>query len=123
MGIERVLELLRVRGQAAMATDPHAYAIVPDAQAYPAAFQTLQGLRRAGIRVQMHAGSLEGPGSMKSQFKRADASGAGYALVFGATELAQGQVTVKALRDGQGAQTMRPLDQVETWARTLQSQT
>jgi histidyl-tRNA synthetase len=123
MGIERVLELLRVRGQAAVAQAPDAYAIVPDAQAYPAAFQTLQRLRRAGIQVQMHAGAQDGPGSMKSQFKRADASGAGYALVFGASELAQGQLTVKALRDGQGAQAMRPLDQVETWARTLQSQT
>lgn len=123
MGIERVLELLRVRGQAAMAAVPDVYAIVPDAQAYPAAFQTLQRLRRAGIQVQMHAGSQEGPGSMKSQFKRADASGAAHALVFGASELAQGQVTVKALRDGQGAQTMRALDEVETWARTLQSQT
>jgi histidyl-tRNA synthetase len=71
----------------------------------------------------MHAGAQDGPGSMKSQFKRADASGAAYALVFGASELAQGQLTVKALRDGQGAQAMRPLDQVETWARTLQSQT
>ena len=123
MGIERVLELLRVRGQAATAPVPHVYAIVPDAQAYPVAFETLQGLRRAGVQVQMHAGTQEGPGSMKSQFKRADASGAGFALVFGAAELAQGQVTVKALRDGQGAQTLRPLDQVETWARTLQSQT
>lgn len=123
MGIERVLELLRVRGQAAAATTPDVYAIVPDMQAYPVAFQTLQSLRRAGVQVQMHAGSQEGPGSMKSQFKRADASGAGYALVFGATELAQGQVTVKALRDGQGVQTLRPLEEVDSWARTLQSQT
>ena len=36
---------------------------------------------------------------MKSQFKKADASGARYALVFGADELARGEVAVKALRD------------------------
>ena len=83
----------------------------------------LAALRQQGVRVQMHAGSQDGVGSMKSQFKRADASGARFALVFGASELALGQVTVKALRDGQGAQSTRPLDQVDGWARTLQSQT
>jgi len=123
MGIERVLELLRVRGLAAAAPVPHAYAIVPDAPAYAVAFQTLQALRHAGIQVQMHAATQDGVGSMKSQFKRADASGAAFALVFGALELAQGQVTVKALRDGQGAQVTRQLDQVASWARSLQLQT
>ena len=123
MGIERVLELVRVRGLAAAVPVPHAYAIVPDAAAYTAAFETLQALRRAGVQVQMHAGTQDGVGSMKSQFKRADASGAAFALVFGEAELAQGQVTIKALRDGQGAQHTRPLDQVAAWARTLQSQT
>jgi hypothetical protein len=38
----------------------------------------------------MHAAGAEGMGSMKSQFKKADASGARYALVFGAQELAAG---------------------------------
>ena len=123
MGIERVLELVRVRGLAAPAPAPDVYAVVPDAAAYPSAFKTLQALRQQGVRVQMHAGAQDGVGSMKSQFKRADASGARFALVFGASELALGQVTVKALRDGQGAQSTRPLDQVDGWARTLQSQT
>ncbi|MFO1194541.1 MAG: histidine--tRNA ligase [Rhodoferax sp.] len=123
MGIERVLELLRVRGQAIAAPVPDVYAIVPDAPAYAAAFPVLQALRRAGVQVQMHAGTQEGAGSMKSQFKRADASGAAHALVFGASELAHGQVTVKALRDGQGAQVTRALDQVDAWARSLQSPT
>jgi histidyl-tRNA synthetase len=40
---------------------------------------------------------------MKSQFKKADASGARHALIFGADELAQGLVAVKPLRDA-GAQ-------------------
>jgi histidyl-tRNA synthetase len=58
--------------------------------------------------------------SMKSQFKRADGSGARFALVFGDSELAQGQVTVKALRDGAGAQQLRALADVRSWASTLQ---
>jgi histidyl-tRNA synthetase len=56
---------------------------------------------------------------MKSQFKKADASGARFALVFGATELGAGQVVVKALRDGTGAQTLRELVDVSAWAGEL----
>jgi histidyl-tRNA synthetase len=120
MGIERVLELLRVRGQAAVAAAPDAYAVIPDAAALPVVFETLQLLRGAGVRVQMHAAAQAGVSSMKSQFKRADSSGARFALVFGESELAQGQVTVKALRDGAGAQQLRALADVSSWASTLQ---
>ena len=59
--------------------------------------------------------------SMKSQFKRADASGARYALVFGPDELAQGSVTVKALRDAGMAQRTLALADWSDWADTLQS--
>ncbi len=123
MGIERVLELVRVRGHAVASAVPDAYAIVPELAGFPVAFQTLRALRSAGVSVQMHAGAQEGMGSMKSQFKRADASGARFALVFGAGELAQGLVTVKSLRDGTGAQLTRVLGDVAAWAGTLQSQT
>ena len=123
MGIERVLELARVRGHAVKSPLPDAYAVIPDQAGFAVAFQTLHTLRSAGLSVQMHAGALEGIGSMKSQFKRADASGARFALVFGASELAQGLVTVKSLRDGSGAQVTRALAEVAAWAGTLQSQT
>ena len=123
MGIERVLELVRVRGHTVVPAVPDAYAIVAEQAGFLVAFQALQALRAAGVRVQMHAGALEGVGSMKSQFKRADASGARFALVFGAHELAQGLVTVKSLRDGAGAQSTRPLADVAAWAGTLQSRT
>ena len=123
MGIERVLELVRVRGQAVLPTAPDAYAIILEQSGFPVAFQTLQTLRAAGVRVQMHAGANEAVGSMKSQFKRADASGARFALIFGVDELAQGVVTVKSLRDGIGAQSRRSLADVAAWAGTLQSQT
>jgi histidyl-tRNA synthetase len=73
------------------------------------------------VSVQMHAGAAEGMGSMKSQFKRADASGARYALIFGADELAQGAVTVKALRDGTGSQAQRPLADVAQLAAALKA--
>ena len=81
----------------------------------------LQALRAAGVSAQMHAGTGEGMGSMKSQFKKADGSGAAFGLIFGADELARGEVTVKALRDGQGAQRCERLDAVAQWATSLQS--
>ena len=59
---------------------------------------------------------------MKSQFKKADASGARYALVFGADELAHGMVAVKPLRAPLGApavQTLRPLADATEWAAEM----
>jgi len=112
LGVERVLELLKEQGTLPEATGPDVYAIVPDAAALPVVFSTLQTLRSQGISVQMHAGSGEGMGSMKSQFKKADSSGARFALIFGGDELARGEVTLKALRDGAGAQQPIPLSEV-----------
>ena len=94
------------------ATGPDVYAIVPDAAALPVVFKTLQALRAQGVSVQMHAGAGEGMGSMKSQFKKADGSSAQFALIFGGDELARGEVTLKALRDGAGAQEAVPLEEV-----------
>ncbi len=121
LGVERVLELVKEEGQAQAAPVPDVYAIIPEASALPVAMRTLQALRSAGVSAQMHAGSGEGLGSMKSQFKKADASGAAHALVFGGDELARGEVTIKSLRDGQGAQRCERLDAVAHWALRLQS--
>ncbi len=120
MGLERVLDLLRQQGHSATTPKPDAYAVIADASALPCAMQTLHDLRAAGVSVQMHAGAVDSPGSMKAQFKKADASGASYALVFGPDELASGAVTVKALRDGSGAQRTQPLADLAAWAATLQ---
>jgi histidyl-tRNA synthetase len=121
MGVERMLLLLEAVGAQPPVNTPDAYAIVPAPQAMPVAMATCEALRGAGVSVQMHAGAGEGLGSMKSQFKKADASGARHALVFGADELARGEVTVKSLRDGSGAQVARPLAEAAAWAPTLQS--
>ena len=121
MGVERVLELLKAQDLSANVASIDAYAIVPDAASLPVVMVCLQGLRAHGVSIQMHAGSAEGAASMKSQFKRADASGARFALVFGLDELAQGVVTVKALRDGAVAQLTQPLSHPAQWAKSLQS--
>ena len=121
LGVERVLELLKEEGVHTLEPAPDAYAVIPDAAALPQAMRCLQQLRALGVTVQMHAGTGEGMGSMKSQFKRADASGARHALIFGADELAAGEVTVKALRDGGGAQLRQPLSAPDAWADILKS--
>lgn len=123
LGVDRVLELIREQGLGTVEPTLDAYAIVPDASALPLVLQTLQTLRAAGVSVQMHTNSGDGMGSMKSQFKRADSSGARYALVFGAEEISNYQVTVKSLRDGSGAQTSQSLSDIVDWAPTLQSRT
>ena len=120
LGVERVLELLKEEGVAAPEPAPDAYAVIPDTAALPQAMRCVQALRARGVAVQMHAGAgADGLGSMKSQFKRADASGARFALIFGADEMAAGQVTVKALRDGAGEQQRQPLADVSGWAAAL----
>ena len=121
MGIERVLELLKVQGRSSGASSPDAYAIISENAGLPIAMQCLQVLRSQGVSVQMHAGTSEGLGSIKSQFKRADTSGARFALIFGPDEIAQGIVTVKSLRDGSGTQSIQALSQPTQWAKSLQS--
>ena len=123
LGVERVLELLKEQGAFSVETAPDVYAIVPETTALPTVLPVLQSLRGMGVSVQMHApaNSSEGMGSMKSQFKKADSSGASFALVFGPDELAQGQVTVKSLRDGQGAQRTETLADIRDWGISLQS--
>jgi len=121
LGVERVLELLQEEGVQVPEPVPDAYAVIPDATALPAVMRCLQALRAEGVAVQMHAGAGEGMGSMKSQFKRADASGARFALIFGADELAAGELTLKALRDGSGAQSRVSLADVAGWAARLKS--
>ncbi|MEY4653860.1 MAG: hypothetical protein RI884_2441 [Pseudomonadota bacterium] len=121
LGVERVLELVREQGAPIPEPVPDAYAIVPDAAAMPVVLRTLQALRAAGLKVQMHAASVEGLGSMKSQFKKADASGARHALIFGADELAAGEVTVKSLRDGSGSQARHALATAAQWAPGLKA--
>ncbi len=120
MGMERVLELAALQSPQIPLPSPDVYAIVPDVSAFGVAVQTVQQLRARGVAVQMHGGTAEGLGSMKSQFKRADASGARFALVFGGDELASGKVTIKSLRDGQGEQTLEALADMAQWAHRLQ---
>ena len=119
MGIERMLLLLEATGVQMPVPAPDAYAIVPSLEVLPMASATCEALRAAGLSVLMHGAGAESWGSMKSQFKRADASGARYALIFGADESARGEVSIKPLRDAGAAQRSEPLAEAARWAATL----
>ena len=119
MGIERVLLLLEQAGVSPQMPPPDVYAVVPDSGGLAVAVATCETLRAAGISVQMHAAGAEGYGSMKAQFRRADASGARFALVFGADERARGEASLKPLRDATAAQRPVPLADVSSWLATL----
>lgn len=117
LGIERLLLLLQELKVSRPSAAPQAYAVLPSAAALPRAMALLEQLRERGIAVQMHAGG----GGMKAQFKRADASGARWALIFGDDELARGEVALKDLRDATAAQIALPLAGVADWAARLRT--
>ncbi|MBA3624819.1 MAG: histidine--tRNA ligase [Methylibium sp.] len=124
LGMERLLLLLEACGVQAPSTAPDAYAIVPSADALPQAMVTVDALRAAGVAVVLYPAGRDGAASMKAQFKKADASGARHALVFGSDELGQGMVAVKPLRAAPGdapaaAQVLRSLADVPAWASEL----
>ena len=111
MGIERVVELLKQAAAADAAPYVDAYVLHQGGATQERAFLVAEALRDAGLDVILHAGDA----SMKSQMKKADASGAEFAVIVGEAELAAGTAAVKALRAGGDAfaqQTSLPLDQL-----------
>ena len=126
LGMERILELLKTAQLIPAQPVPDVFAVVPDAAAWPQVSQVLRVLRQHGLKVQMHACGPDGMGSMKSQFKKADGSGPSYAMVFGQDEMAQGMVSIKPLRAGEGSlqsrgQRLASLSDCAQWAGTLRA--
>lgn len=121
LGIERLLLLLQEAGVETPEVRPNAYAVVTHAASVPVALRTIDALRECGVSVLMNAAGREGLGSMKSQFKRADASGADYALIFGDDEMSRGEVAVKPLRNADEPQQTYVLAAVSHWATRLRN--
>ncbi len=121
MGIERMLLLLDAVGVVPPTPTVDAYAIVPHGDAVPVALATCAALRALGVAVAMYSPGSDARASMKAQFKRANASGARFALVFGADELARGTVGVKDLKSETTPQISPPLQPIEQLAARLQS--
>lgn len=98
IGMERLLELADFTKLENRQT-PHIYLILAGDQAIQPGILLAEELRNkiAGLRIMMHCGG----GSFKSQFKKADKSGAELALILGEDELREAQLTIKFLRSNE----------------------
>jgi histidyl-tRNA synthetase len=118
MGVERLIELIDA---AAIPSGPDVYLVAVGEKAQqeaPLLADRLRG-RMPALRLLCHCGG----GSFKSQFKKADRSGARIALVLGDDELARGCIGVKPLR-GDGEQQVVDLDALaETLAARIPAAT
>jgi histidyl-tRNA synthetase len=96
MGVERLVMLYEACGGTTPAKAPDVYIVAVGDAALSQCIGIAETLRDgvAGIKVELN---LDG-GSFKSQLKRADKSGAEYALVMGEDEAAKGQIGLKPLR-------------------------
>jgi len=98
MGIERLLELVRLSGSATPAYRVQVYIINDNTSvAINMASALAEQVRDKGLNALVHFGA----GSIKSQFKKADQSGADIAIVIGEDEVSSNLVTIKPLRTGQ----------------------
>lgn len=93
IGMERVFLLMQEYGIAAE-NSPDVYLINVGALAERKALGMAETLRNAGVHVAFNAGG----GSFKSQMKKADRSGAYYAIILGDDEVNADEVTLKPMR-------------------------
>jgi histidyl-tRNA synthetase len=103
MGVERLLELMKASGEQFAPNQCDIYVVHQGETAQLQAFVVAERLRDAGLDVVLHCASANAGGSFKTQMKRADTSGAAYAVILGEDEVAKGVATVKALRAGESA--------------------
>jgi histidyl-tRNA synthetase len=102
MGVERLISLLEESETASQTENLHAYMVLVGEESQRQGLILAERLRDQipGLRLLTNCGG----GSFKSQFKKADRSGARYALVIGEDELVRGVAGVKPLRDNSDQQ-------------------
>ncbi len=117
MGIERLLALMEVSGNIPQTRTVDVYMIRVGDAAEREGLRFAETIRNEvpGLKLQVNCGG----GSFKSQFKKADKIGAGYAIILGDDEVSRGEVSIKSLRNGEEQQ--QTLSQVEaiTFLQTL----
>ena len=99
MGVERILELLKEEDLVPAPEGTDIYVVHQGEAAAEQAFIIAERLRDTGLDVILHCSPDGTPASFKSQMKRADASGAAFAVILGEDEIASGTVGVKPLRN------------------------
>src|SRR5574343_241821 len=95
MGVERLISLLCDSGGQPAAPSPDVYIVHQGEAASRLAFRVAEGLRDQGMDVLLHCGG----GSFKSQMKKADSSGAIFAVIIGDDEAVNGEAQLQSLRE------------------------
>lgn len=93
-GLERLVALAEAREQQPLQDNPQAYLLAVGDAALPKALGVGEALRDAGLEILVDGGA----GSFKAKLKRADRSGARFALILGAEEATNGLLAIKDLR-------------------------
>ena len=114
MGIERLIELMKAIGEPEAPNQCDVYLVHQGEAAQLQAFVLGERIRDAGLDVVLHCAASNGGGSFKTQMKKADASGAAFAVILGEDEVAQHVASVKAMRcsDPAHQQNTVPFDDV-----------
>jgi histidyl-tRNA synthetase len=107
MGLERVLLAMQA-SEVTAAYEPDAFLVHAGEMAEGAAWRFAEQMRDAGYEVVLGAG-----GSFKSQMKKADASGARFAVIIGEDEASSQRVTLKPLRGGGEQRTLSAREALE----------
>ena len=95
LGVERLVELVQTQHPDSVKSPIDAYLVCLGDAAQARAIQLAEQLRGQGINIICHCGG----GSMKSQMKKADKSGARYAVILGDDEIEAGEAAIKSLRE------------------------
>ncbi|MCC9000429.1 MAG: histidine--tRNA ligase [Candidatus Contendobacter sp.] len=117
MGLERLVAMLAATGDSGADPSPHVYLIMVGAAAQRHGLALAEQLREQLplLRLRMNCGG----GGFKAQFRRADHSGARFALILGEDEIKAGAVAIKSLRETQGEQVTLPHSQAAAHLRAV----
>jgi len=119
IGLERLVALIEEAHGVQRSPDADLYILAMGSHAEAEALVMAEQLRDAfpGLRIMSNLGG----GSLKAQFKRADRSGARYALILGEDELQRGVVGIKALRHDEEQQEITRASLVDLLRQKLQA--
>jgi len=114
MGMERIIELMKGLGEPAEPNVCDVYMVHQGIDAQLQSFILAERIRDAGLDVVLHCATPTGAGSFKSQMKKADGSGAAFAVIIGQDEIANNAAQVKTMRGeiGEQQQASVPFEEV-----------
>ncbi|MGR9115497.1 MAG: histidine--tRNA ligase [Gammaproteobacteria bacterium] len=120
MGMERILALMETLPDLPVPGVVDAYMIRVGEKAERLGMQLAETIRDEipALKLQINCGG----GSFKSQFKKADKSGAEFAVIIGDDEAERGEVALKFLREEQEQKTL-PLAEVIAVLKAMQAET